>query len=314
MSSRKSSRNPLSTLLDSVFGSEAAVRIVRELCVADAPLSRSEIARRTGFSLPGVSYALNKLHAAGVTEFVGEGSRQSVQMRVRHPLATHLSMLFFVERGYADAVQDRLRRAVASVSPAPRAAWLEPGICPAPSLLTVVVRARDVSPTREQLRCPLADLEADLDIAVEARVLTEADVETADDQTVAAWEQATPVYGRGYAGVAVAPSVELGRRTHQARDAAALHRGVWLSKQLAHDPTLLKRAKEWLVTHIPDVSPHEEHELKEWLDVLHHSSVPRIQHMLSDPGERGKRLRQSNPFIPVLSPREREQMRKEVSL
>jgi DNA-binding transcriptional regulator GbsR (MarR family) len=75
MTGTNRSRNPFSTMLDSVFGSEASVRIVRELCVADAPLSRAEIARRSGLSLPGVGYALAKLHTAGVVELVGTGAR-----------------------------------------------------------------------------------------------------------------------------------------------------------------------------------------------------------------------------------------------
>lgn len=310
----KPSPSPFSNLLDSVFGSEASVRIVRELCGADAPLSRAEIARRSGLSLPGVGYAMEKLHRSGVVEFVGSGARQSVQIRARHPLAAHLGMLFFVERGCGKAALEQLRRAVAGVSPAPRGAWIEEGAGPAPAVLTVLAGARDVSATREQLRAPLAEIAYSLDLAVEARVVTDADIETTAEETAAVWERATPVYGTGPAGAATAPPRANGRRTHEARDSAALRRGVWIARHLERDPTLAKRARQWLVTQIPVVSPREEHELQEWLDVLNGSSVPRIQHLLSDAGERGTRLRQSNPFIPVLNDRERAQMRKDLSL
>lgn len=301
------------TILDSVFGSEASVRIVRELCAADSPLGRADIARRSGLSLPGVGYALEKLHKAGVVEFVGSGARQPVQLRAQHPLVAHVGMLFFAERGYGERVLERLRGAVAGVDPQPKAAWLEAGRGPAPAVLTVLTGAREVSATREQLRRQLADVQTDLDIAVEAHVVTDADIETADEQTASAWEQATPVYGPGPAGVPAMPSAANGPGTHQTRDAAALQRGVWIARHLERDPTLVKRARQWLVTRIPEVSPQEEHELQEWLDVLSGSSVPRIQHMLSDPGERGKRLRQSNPFIHVLNERERARMRREIS-
>jgi DNA-binding Lrp family transcriptional regulator len=306
--------NPFGTLLDRVFGSEASVRIVRELCAAGVPLGRAEVARRTGLSLPGVGYAVRKLHMAGVVELVGSGARQSVQLRPRHPLAAHLGMLFFVERSYGVAVLDRLREAVAAVSPAPRAAWLEPGDSPAAAaVLTVVVSAREVAAVREQLRRPLAELQDDLDVAVEARVLTKADVEAADEDTTERWRRATPVFGPAPAGSeADAPSAT-GRRTHGDRDMAALQRAIWVAQRLERDPTLLRRARQWLVTHIPTASPREEHELREWMGVIDGSPVPRIQHVLADPGERGRRLRQSNPFIPVLSERERTQMRKDLA-
>jgi len=304
--------NSFGTLLDSVLGSEASVRIVRVLCAADAPLIRAEIAHRSGLSLPGVGSAVKRLHTAGVVEFVGSGARQSVQMRAQHPLAAHLGMLFFAERVFGEAVLERLRRAVEGVNPASRGAWIEAGIGPAPAVLTVLAGARDVSATREQLRGPLAEAESELDLAVELRVVTEADMETAAVETANAWRQATPVYGTGPGGNATTGGRASNNRTHQTRDATALRRGVWIARQLERDPTLVKRARQWLVTRIPEVSPHEEHELQEWRDVLN-GSVPRIQHVLSDAGERGRRLRQSNPFIHALSERERAQMRKEIA-
>ncbi|HET6228958.1 MAG TPA: hypothetical protein VFE05_02700 [Longimicrobiaceae bacterium] len=315
MKRRERVGSPFSTVLDTVFGSEASVRIVRELCLADAPLSRAEIARRTGLSLPGVGSATAKLHRASVVEFVGTGARQSVQMRPRHPFTLHLRMLFFVERGYAETVIDTLRSAVAGVSPAPRSAWLEPIEGPAaPAILTVLVGARDVPVTREQLRQPLRETQDELDVTIELNVVTEADVETAEAELAERWKQATLVYGQSPAGLAVSPARASGPRTHRNRDMASLHRAVWIAQRLEHDPTLLKRARQWLVTHLPSVSTHEEHELQEWLDILHGASVPRIQHVLSDPGERGQRLRQSNPFVQILSRSERSEMRKEIAL
>jgi hypothetical protein len=313
MNTTDRSHHPFGTLLDPVLGSEAAVRILRELCAADAPLIRAEIARRSGLSLPGVGSALQRLHTAGAVELVGGGARQSVQMRPQHPLAAHLGMLFFAERVHGEAVLERLRHAVASVKPAPKAAWIDTPSAPSPAVLTVLARARDVPTTREQLRAPLAEVQSELDVAVEVHMITDADVATAADQTAFAWGHATPVYGTGPAGAATSGPRANGGRTHKSRDASALQRGLWIARQLERDPTLVKRARQWLVKRIPEVSPQVEHELQEWLDVLNGSSVPRIQHVLTDPGERGRRLRQSNPFIHALSERERTQMRKEIS-
>jgi hypothetical protein len=210
-------------------------------------------------------------------------------------------------------VLERLRRAVASVKPALIAAWINTQSAPSPAVLSVLTGTRDVPATREQLRGPLAQVQSELDIAVEVHVITDAEVATATEETASTWMHATPVYGTGPAGAATIDPRTRGGRTHEARDSSALKRGVWIARQLERDPTLVKRARQWLVMRIPEVSPHEEHELQEWLDVLNGSSVPRIQHVLSDPGERGRRLRQSNPFIHALSQRERTQMRKEIS-
>ena len=44
--------------------------------------------------------------------------------------------------------------------------------------------------------------------------------------------------------------------------------------------------------------------IAEWLDILQRD-WEQIRPILLDPGERGRRLRQSNPFCGILSPRER---------
>jgi hypothetical protein len=102
--------------------------------------------------------------------------------------------------------------------------------------------------------------------------------------------------------------------THRDRDRRASASAAWIASRLSRDPTLPRRARTWLVHRMHAASEREQGELREWLDVLDGSSIPRIQHHLLDSGERATRLRQTNPFVPVLTEQERDQMRRETLL
>lgn len=62
-------------------------------------------------------------------------------------------------------------------------------------------------------------------------------------------------------------------------------------------------------THV--ASPREAVDLAEWIELLD-GPIPRIQQVLLGSGEWPDRMRQNNPFLPVLSDREREQMKEQV--
>jgi hypothetical protein len=75
----------------------------------------------------------------------------------------------------------------------------------------------------------------------------------------------------------------------------ALARAV--SEKIDRDPTILNRVREW--TAAQDAPAYIE-----WESILR-NSWPEIRNALLDPSEEGKRLRQSSPFVGVLSPQER---------
>ncbi|HEU4559566.1 MAG TPA: MarR family transcriptional regulator, partial [Longimicrobium sp.] len=74
-------RSSLETPLNWILASEGSVRILRELALAGGPLTKAEIARRSGISLPGVVKALPRLLASGVVASVGTGGRPLVTIR-----------------------------------------------------------------------------------------------------------------------------------------------------------------------------------------------------------------------------------------
>lgn len=305
--------------LNEILGTEANVRVLRELCRADAPLARTTIAERAGLSLPGTSAAVAKLQRSGIVDAVGAGTRQSFEFRGTHPLALALRTLFLAETLRADALHDELRSVLESLAPGPRAAWIAESEAPdgpgAPLRLAVLGSARDLSRLESALQGAVGDLEERYDVAIEVRTMTEADLATSGAAEHQALDGATPVFGphpRTFISESKAARQTAGprRATHADRDHQAALSAAWIADRLNRDPSLPKRARNWLVHRSHVASPREASELGEWLGVLESSSIPRIQHLLLSPGERSVRLRQSNPFIPVLTERERDLMRK----
>lgn len=92
-------------------------------------------------------------------------------------------------------------------------------------------------------------------------------------------------------------------RTHEEIDRRSLALAQVVAGTIDRDPSLagLARARRTCARWLRDApSPA----VAEWLGILQRE-WPEIRPILLDPGEQGRRLRQSNPFCGVLSPRER---------
>lgn len=70
-----------------------------------------------------------------------------------------------------------------------------------------------------------------------------------------------------------------------------------ISRRVDLDPGLLEKARVW-------ASRHTARAIVEWQEILT-QPWPRIRSVLCDPGEEGQRLRQSSPFVGILTPQER---------
>lgn len=320
----RTAQSALRAPLNGILGTEAGVRILRELVLAGAPLSRSELARRSGLSLPGVMGALEKLGAAGIVESVGEGSRQTVQMREGHPLHGVLLALFHQEANRMPALLDELKALMGKMEPVPRAAWIEGPVAEGvdrpsePLVLGFLAGSRDVSRLASALRQELAPVERDYDVTIEVRGRTEADLATldTDEERVvrAAWGLLGP-HPTAYLDAREEDGAGQARRaalSHARHDLQALLAASWIAQRLDRDPSLPRRARSWLVHRLHEASEREAEELNEWVRLLDSASIPRLQYVLRDGGERATRLRQSNPFLPVLTDPERREMRAEV--
>lgn len=321
----RNAQSALRSPLNATFGTEANVRVLRELVLAGAPLARSEVAKRSGLSLPGVAGAMEKLQNAGIIEPVGAGSRHTVQLRGGHPLRGILQALFHQEASRLPALVDDLRALVEGLEPLPRAAWIEGPVADGtdrpgePLVLGFLAGARDVSRLATGMRDELARIEHDYDVTIEVRARTEADLATGgaeEENTIRGAQTLLGPHPAAYLDPqgedrtdGEAPRVFA---SHAGHDHHAMLNATWIAQRLDRDPSLPKRARSWLVHRLHDASEREAEELNEWVRLLDTASIPRLQYVLRDAGERSTRLRQSNPFVPVLTEVERREMREEV--
>ncbi len=97
--------------LNAVFGSQAHVRLLRELIAAEAPLSTVQLARACRLTPAGARRALVALETTGVIKRLGERSQMSA-FHAEHPLASGLHALFDSEHAAWAEVGDALQASV----------------------------------------------------------------------------------------------------------------------------------------------------------------------------------------------------------
>lgn len=310
--------------LNDVLGTEANVRVLRVLSQLREPIAAAELARTAELQPSTVHRTLKSLELTGVIEF--SGARFRVALREGSPLAKPVRQLFALERQRYDAVLDALFRIGKSLSRPPIAMWVEGPVTRGvdragdPIIVAIVDQAREIDNTREMIRRAVEQVERTYDVTIEVRARTFADLDAGAQQLATELEDAIPLVGVPPAGllarnnseprrrnqvvgmgVAVAAAVALDIRVHADHDRHGLAMGEAIAKKLIDDPTLVKRARAFLDKRWRAASARERKELAEWRSILRTSSPARLRKILTDPGERSTRLRQTLPFVGILS-------------
>ncbi len=315
--SQSALRNPL----NEVLGTGANVRILRVLVAAEVPLGKSELARQASLNPSGVRRALRALIELGIVEEVGKTPRQPVRLRKEHSLSGTLRDLFQVETTRFDLLVENLREMIAHVQPSPRSAWIQGPVARGtdetgdPVVVGVLTSARYAASAREQLLSMLPEFVSDPDVQVVLKVWTLPDMDASTDLE----EELNGII------LLVAPhplqlldSRQLTRdhairHSHALMDRRALALAGAIADRIAGDPELIPRAATYLRRRMERASAQEQRELNEWLEILEHKSVTQVRSLLLEPGERATRLRQSLPFLEVLTETEREDILQRVS-
>jgi DNA-binding Lrp family transcriptional regulator len=313
-------RTGLETPLNWIFASEANVKIVRELVLARSPLSKAELARRTGVSLPGVLKAVVRLFDTGLVEAIGTGGRQVLAIREAHPLRGALDLLFATEALHQHQLEADVARVIGEADPPVRSAWLDESGRDRPSApvgLHVLVSSGDVRAAQDALRPRLAKLSARFGVLLELHVRTAPDVAALRAEERERLKNVVPLHGLNPVLLLRDPQAVPKRtrtvRIHLAREAQSLKRASWIVRLLDRDPALPKRASRWIVHRMHTASEREVADLQEWLDLLQSAPIATLQYVLLRVDERSDRLRQTNPFIMVLSHEERIRMVEETA-
>jgi DNA-binding Lrp family transcriptional regulator len=311
-------KHPQSALrcpLNHVLGTEARVRVLRETMLSDIPIGVAELARRTALQPSGVARVCERLEDLGVIEAVGRGVRNRQFRRARSfALGDQLVALFGWERDRARQIMLDLRNVVRSVSPRPRAAWIEGPVAlgidePGDAIVVgMLVEPSRVESAREQVRPQLLATQRSHDVVMELRVLTMAELETADQQRRAVLERVELLLGPPPLDLLAAsrPRTAGPRRGgHERLDARSKEIARVIADRIRRDPSLVEDARRYLERRIPSASPGERLELEEWQGILATMSVSRLRRFLVEDDARATRLRQSLPFLNALKPDER---------
>lgn len=170
-------RHPLSTLL----GSEANVRVLREMALHGGELTTTTLARRTGLTDQSVRNVLAGLKNTELVRTYGQGRSVSYQLDTEHPLAGMLIQVFKDEVGRVDAVLQRVRGA--AERPEVAALWLfgsvarrEDRVGSDVDLLLVVRDDAEVDRVADEFREAVAEIAEEQRLAVSTVPVSGADI------------------------------------------------------------------------------------------------------------------------------------------
>jgi len=305
--------------LNHVLGTEAHVRVLRELMLSDIPIGASELARRASLQLSGVARVLTRLEDLGVIEAVGRGSRNRQYRRSpRFELNNLLVGLFSSERNRGDQILRALQQAVRSAGGI-RAAWLQGPVAvgadaPEDTIVVGVLTDPDrVENVRLMVWQNLLGVQRAHALAVELRILTSPDLATLNQASLAELASAWPLSGP--APMDLLPGTSQTRhsgarlRQHGDLETRSLASARQIAELIKRDPSLVEDALRWIERQLRTAEGGELLELEEWQNILTTMSTSRLRRFLVQDDARARRLRQSSPFPPVLSAEARAAVR-----
>ncbi len=296
------------TPLDDILRSPANLRVLRAL--GRHARTQPELRRETGLSKPSVSRSLQTLWDLGVLTTTGVGEPTAI--RVEHPIAAALLRLLDEERERVEQVYEGLRQAF---GPNAMSVWIEGEVARGadspedPLEVGVLVEARRLGRIRDSAESQIAEIEKAAAVMIDIRYYTRADLATMAASRSSELSAALPLSGIAPLSFAQGESKRQTKRTHADKDKEAIHRGRALAQLLGQDTTLVSRALGWVRDQLGSASPGVARSLHEWERILVAATPAQLRRLLADDSERATRLRQSNPFSPILSREERRKLR-----
>ncbi len=110
--------------LTAILGTEANVRLLRELSRHGGQLSAPSLVQRTGLAKTSVWAGLAALEQAGAVAIAGSGRARLYNIRADHPLRAALDALFEAEERRFDAILEAVRAAARGYGRRILAVWI----------------------------------------------------------------------------------------------------------------------------------------------------------------------------------------------
>lgn len=298
-----------------MLGTEANVRLLRELARAGIPLGAGELARRAQLGRTSVYPALAALERSGIVEYVGAGATRQVRLRKAHPLATPIASLFRSETERNESLVAALRNLLGQFEKAVTSAWLADQLHGTdqgdPDTMTcyIVAEPRSLPSIVDRVEDNLTEIERAFQVHIEvvplsrSEVMSRVPVESLDGALLLAGIPPMALVERSPAARAVR-----NLKVHGYHDAGSRRLALAVAAKVRHDPSIVRRIRANILTRMETASEQERRELKEWLRIVSTMSPAKLQRFLVDGSERAVRLRQSLPALGVLTPRERDRV------
>lgn len=286
--------------LDLILGSEAHVRILRVLIhEVDTPLGVSNVARLAGLTSAGARKALERLLESGLIERIGQGRTVQYGLREREPVVLALRLLFEREHERYDSLVSSIQNAISDLREV-RKAWIErpPTNARGPIEINVVTEVNAIEWIGEELRSRLAGLEKEFDLIIEVALFTRADAPLPGPDTVLLCSMEGDQK----------PGIRHPALTHAQAEKRSLLFAQGIAELIQSDPSLITRAKHHLNRLIHDDQGNAVGDIAEWRQLLETYSINRIRELLVSRNSRADRLRQSSPFLAVLTADELERL------
>lgn len=301
---RPPSHSSFRTPLDDILHSPANLRVLRAL--GTRARTQPEIGRETGLSKPSVSRSVQTLWDLGLLTTRGLG--EPTALRVDHPIVSPLLQLFDAERKRVEYVYRGLRDAFEAAA---MSVWIE-GKVPRgedgpedPLQVGVLVDAAKLDQLRDSVESRIAELEKTAAVMIEVKYYTRADLAAMTPRRSRELASVLPLTGVAPSAFVQGSPGEQLKRTHLDRDQDALERARALVQLIQSEPTLVPRALAWVRDQLRSAGPGVARSLREWERILVAATPAQLRRLLTDDSERAIRLRQSNPFFPILSHEER---------
>ena len=293
-------RNPLNELM----GTEANVRLLRVLAdEVEGSLTPSDIAERAGLSVMGARKALQRLVDSGFVELVSGGRRQQYALRRSEPLMKLVISLFHAERQRYEELIGTLREESQHLSPPPRSAWIHslPLQLGEPLEVSVLGDSAHLSATTSDARQRFAQIEKKFDITIEVSGYTRADLPGLDCDSITLLAGVPPV-------TPSAKTPPWRPQSHRDLDERASDWSKALVSLIKDDSSLVRRARTYLDRLLKQNQGTANRDLNEWRNIMEQYPRHRLLRFLESSTPRACRLRQSSPFLAVLSSEEKARL------
>lgn len=309
----KDINSTLKTPLNEIIEYQANVRLLRCLVKSRHPMSYSELAERTGLSLPGVHKVVSRMMQTGIIHYIGSGRQQQVALRKGHRMAEMIIELFNAEEANFDSLLNKLKEEIETLEIKPKSAWIFGKVAQGVDdygdavQLALLGNVKTIDKQIDQLRTRLYEFnfEVDFDVTLDLHGLTIADVEARP----AILERIILLWGIGPSSfINGSHNNSSSRKTHHGFDRQSMVDARAWSKLLKTYPEIIERTIKYLNNRIPEINSGERQELLEWRNILKSMSYQRLKKFLESDSERSVRLRQSLPFWQVLNGKEREKL------